>query len=156
MKPLNDAFHDDDRRQVATELLIEFARDDPDTLVRLNLDAEPRSYGPLIEALKPHGLRAQKALGAVLAESMLPKWDDPPLDPPWSQPDPALEKVFGEADGMIGERFAFCQSIILDDFITLGGRLRVAGYRPTRVRPYLDGHTIRVAAIWTRDGRDWQ
>ena len=34
--------------------------------------------------------------------------------------------------------------------------LRELGYRPIRFRPYADGRTIRVAAVWTRDGRNWR
>ena len=31
-----------------------------------------------------------------------------------------------------------------------------SGYRPVRFRPYADGRTVRVAAVWTRDGRSWR
>jgi hypothetical protein len=34
--------------------------------------------------------------------------------------------------------------------------LRKSGYRPIRARPYTHEGSIRVAAAWTRDGRDWQ
>jgi len=156
IEPLSDVSHDPARGQVATDVLIQLAKDDPETLVRLILDAEPRSSAPLIEALKPYGPRARHALAAVMAESVLPRWDDPPLDPFWSHPDPALKKTFEEAGGMLGERFAFCQAITLDGFIAASGRLRASGYRPSRIRPYLDGRAVRIATIWVRDGRDWQ
>src|SRR5208337_2799446 len=78
IEPLSDVSHDPARGQVATDVLIQLAKDDPETLVRLILDAEPRSSAPLIEALKPYGPRARHALAAVMAESVLPRWDDPP------------------------------------------------------------------------------
>src|SRR5262249_14323171 len=31
-----------------------------------------------------------------------------------------------------------------------------SGYRPVRFRPYTDEREVRVAAVWTRDGRKWR
>ena len=44
----------------------------------------------------------------------------------------------------------------LDEFLTTAEALRKSGYRPIRSRPYADGHVVRVAAVWTRDGRNWR
>ena len=44
----------------------------------------------------------------------------------------------------------------LDEFLTIAEALRKSGYRPTRFRPYADGKSLRVAAVWTRDGRPWR
>ena len=57
---------------------------------------------------------------------------------------------------MLAERFAFCQTMPLDDFLTTAEALRPSGYRPVRFRPYADGPAVRVAAVWTRDGRNWR
>ena len=60
------------------------------------------------------------------------------------------------AQGMLAERFAFCQTMPLDEFLTTAEALRKSGYRPIRFRPYADGQAVRVAAVWTRDGRNWR
>ena len=57
---------------------------------------------------------------------------------------------------MLAERFAFCQTMPLDEFLTIAEGLRPSGYRPTRFRPYAEGRTLRVAAVWTRDSRPWR
>ena len=57
---------------------------------------------------------------------------------------------------MLTERFAFCQTMPLDEFLKTAEALRPSGYRPTRFRPYAEGKTLRVAAVWTRDGRAWR
>ena len=57
---------------------------------------------------------------------------------------------------MLAERFAFCQTMPLAEFLATAQGLRKSGYRPVRFRPYADGHVLRVAAIWTRDGRKWR
>jgi formylglycine-generating enzyme required for sulfatase activity/tetratricopeptide (TPR) repeat protein len=44
----------------------------------------------------------------------------------------------------------------LDEFVTFAEALRKSGYRPVRFRPYADGQAVRVAAVWTRDGRNWR
>jgi len=44
----------------------------------------------------------------------------------------------------------------MDEFITTVEALRESGYRPIRIRPYADGQVVRVAAVWTRDGRNWR
>jgi formylglycine-generating enzyme required for sulfatase activity len=57
---------------------------------------------------------------------------------------------------MLSERFAFCQTMPMDEFLTTAEGLRKSGYRPNRFRPYIDDDTIRVAAVWTRDGLPWR
>ena len=58
--------------------------------------------------------------------------------------------------GLVAERFAFCQTMPLDEFLTFAGELGKSGYRAVRFRPYTDGRVVRVAAVWTRDGRKWR
>ena len=57
---------------------------------------------------------------------------------------------------MLTERFAFCQTMPMDEFLTTAEALRKSGYRPIRFRPFADGKTLQVAAVWTRDGRHWR
>src|SRR4029077_10919899 len=83
-------------------------------------------------------------------------WDDPPLILSWSKADASLASRIESAQGILTERFAFCQTMPLDEFLTTAEGLRRSGYRPTRLRPYADGQVVRVAAVWTRDGRNWR
>ena len=57
---------------------------------------------------------------------------------------------------MLAERFAFCQTMPMDEFLTTAEALRKSGYRPMRFRPYADGKSLQVTAVWTRDGRPWR
>ena len=57
---------------------------------------------------------------------------------------------------MLAECFAFCQTMPLDEFVKVAEALRPSGYRPTRFRPYAEGKSLRVAAVWSRDGRPWR
>ena len=93
---------------------------------------------------------------AEIAKKITFSWNDPPLDPSWTTPDPTLTGKIESAQGMLTERFAFCQTMPLDEFVTIAEALRKSGYRPTRFRPYAEGKTLRVAAVWTRDGRPWR
>ena len=83
-------------------------------------------------------------------------WNDPPSDPAWSQPDPALVVRIESALGLVADRFAFSQTMPLAEFREAADALGQSGYRPVRFRPYADGSLVRVAAVWVRDGRHWR
>src|SRR5262249_4274288 len=83
-------------------------------------------------------------------------WDDPSLNPSWTKPDASLVSRIESARGVLTERFAFCQTMPLDEFLTTAEVLRRSGYRPVRFRPYADEQVVRVAAVWTRDGCPWR
>ena len=93
---------------------------------------------------------------AEIARKLTFSWNDPPLDPSWTKPDATLTAKIEAAQGMLTERFAFCQTMPLDEFLTTAEALRKSGYRPIRFRPYAEGKSLRVAAVWTRDGRPWR
>ena len=76
--------------------------------------------------------------------------------PSWTMPDATLTGKIESAQGMLAERFAFCQTMPLDEFVKVAEALRPSGYRPTRFRPYAEGKSLGVAAVWTRDGRPWR
>ena len=86
----------------------------------------------------------------------------------------ALIKQIEAAEGLVAERFAFCQTMPLEQFEAICATLKSSGYRPTGVRPWyraasstttvrtsrsqagnerVDG--VMVAAVWTRDGGDF-
>ena len=74
----------------------------------------------------------------------------------WGTVEPLLADELVMANGVLTRRFAFCQSMPLDKFQEVAGRLGKSGYRPVRVRPYGFHEQTLVAAIWYRDFRDWE
>jgi Bacterial tandem repeat domain 1 len=93
---------------------------------------------------------------AELGKRAMFSWNDPPLERSWTKPDASLVSQIESAQGMLSERFGFCQTLALDEFFTTAESLRLSGYRPVRFRPYDDVQVVRVAAVWTRDGRKWR
>ena len=101
-------------------------------------------------------MQAVSHLQQAIAQTLEPRWNDPALDPAWAERDPALVTRIDQAQGLVAERFAFCQTMPLEVFVEVAEGLRRSGYRPIRFRPYRAAETVRVAAVWTRDGRPWQ
>ena len=64
-----------------------------------------------------------------------------PSIPPGPRQTPRSPAKIESAQGMLAERFAFCQTMPLDEFLTIAEALRPSGYRPTRFRPYAEGKT---------------
>jgi hypothetical protein len=111
------------------------------------------SLFPIAEKRAEHVL---SVFQAELAKRATYSWNDPPLDPAWTKPDVSIVSQIESAQGILTERFAFCQTMPIDEVITTADRLRRSGYRPLRLRPYSDQQVVRVAAVWTRDGRNWR
>jgi formylglycine-generating enzyme required for sulfatase activity len=162
-------------RSFATNIVAEYAADRLDALVDLLLDADAKQFAVLFSRVQRQGEEARTLLYTELSQRLAPTWNDSPLDPAWKSPDPALVRRLEAAHGLVQERFAFCLALPLAEFERLAGELRPAGFRPVRCRPYpatsseLPGATgpmhgeslvttapILVAAVWIRDGRDWQ
>ena len=120
------------------------------------MDADPKAYAACFPIAQYHEPLTLPLLQAEIAKKLTYSWNDPPLDPSWTKPDPTLTGKIESAQGMLTERFAFCQTMPLDEFVKVAEALRKSGYRPTRFRPYAEGKTLRVAAVWTRDGRPWR
>ena len=118
--------------------------------------ADPKAYLSLFPVAEKRAEQILPVFQAELAKKATYSWNDPPLDPSWTKPDAALVSRIESAQGILAERFAFCQTMPLDEFLTTAEALRKSGYRPVRFRPYADGQTVRVAAVWTRDGRNWR
>jgi serine/threonine protein kinase/formylglycine-generating enzyme required for sulfatase activity len=161
-------------RGLATSLLADYAADRPDVLADLLADAGAPAYALLFPRLERHRERAVGLLSAELLRTATWDWKDAPLDPAWAAPAPALVRQMEAAQGLVAERFAFCQALPLERFDSVAAGLRRAGYRPSRLRPYavatggppvgswekLTGGppvaTVQVAAVWLRDGRACQ
>src|SRR5262249_43762623 len=118
--------------------------------------AAPRAFRPLSPVAERQAEKPLPAPRAELEKTATFDWNDRPLDPSWTNPDAALADRIEAAGGLVAERFAFCQAMPLDQFLATSEALRASGYRPIRFRPYADGPAVRVAAVWTRDGRKWR
>jgi len=160
-------------RYVATNLLADYAADQSEVLADLLLEADDQQFARLYPKVQERNEQARPVLRAELNRQAPPgSWADRPLDPAWQQPGPALVQGLEAAHGLVAERFAFCQTLPLDEFLKAAEALRPCGYRPVRLRPYSAAPSgalvapqkpasaplgaTTVAALWTRDGRDWQ
>src|SRR5262249_7987512 len=160
LAPLSRVFADPGRsqneRNLATSLLLDYARDVPDLLADVLMDADPRAYVRLFPAAERQAARALPIFQAELVKKADPAWNDRPLEPTWAKPDPAPASRIESAQGLVADRFAFCQAMPLEEFQPVAEELWKSGYRPVRLRPYADGTSVQVAAVWTRDGRNWR
>ena len=138
------------------DILTEHAADHPQILADLLMDADEKQFAVLYPKLKEHGDTGARRLLSEIDKGLRPKWTDSPLNPAWQKPDLALVRKIESARGILAERFAFCQTMPLEEFNHVAEGLRKSGYRPTRFRPYPVGQSIEVAAVWTCDGQDWQ
>jgi eukaryotic-like serine/threonine-protein kinase len=158
--PLAVIFQDKSRSEtvhsLATDILTDYASGDPDWLAELLMVSDPKSFLSLFPVAEKRAEHVLPIFQSELAKSAMHSWSDLPLHPSWTKPDAAVISRLESAQGIVAERFAFCQSMLLDEFLTAAEALRKTGYRPVRFRPFADGQMIRVAAIWTRDGRGWR
>lgn len=152
----HDGNHSETEQTLATNILQDYAADQPEILVDLVMDAEPEQFAALYPKLAQHRDEAATLLEDEIDRELSPKWKDANLDRSWMTPDASLVRQIESASGLVEERFALCQTMLLDDFAQVAEKLRASGYRPTRFRPYAAGDSVQVAAVWTRNGREWQ
>jgi formylglycine-generating enzyme required for sulfatase activity len=160
MGPLATIFQEKERSEsehtLATNILADYAKDDPERLAQLLMVSDRKAYLSLFPVAEKRAERALPVFQAELAKKATYSWNDPPHDPAWTKPEAALMSRIESAQGILAEGFAFCQTMPIDEFLTTAEALRKSGYRPVRYRPLADGQTVRVAAVWTRDGRNWR
>jgi formylglycine-generating enzyme required for sulfatase activity len=158
--PLTAIFGDEGRPEsehdLATDILADYAADDPDRLAALLMAADPKAYLALFPIAERQAATVLPLFRAELARRATRDWNDPPLDPSWTRPDPASIERIEAARGRLADRFAFCQAMPLDEFLATAEALRPSGYRPVRLQTFADGDSVKVAAAWTRDGRKWR
>src|SRR5262249_42491879 len=143
-------------RSQATSILVDYAADKPEVLADLLMDADEKPFAALFPKLQAHGEQAPLPLLAELDKQPQFRWDEKPLEPSWAAPAGGLVRQIEGGWGRMVERFGLGQTMPLDEFLPLAEALRPCGYRPVRVRPFADGKSIRVAAVWHRDGRPWR
>lgn len=159
LAPLQSIFRDGSRSasdlNFVTSILSDYASDRPETLAELLTEAAAPAFATLYPIAERQASEVVPLLRNQIEKKIVPNWRDAPLSPAWAPPDPGLVSRIEEGQGMLSERFGFCQTMRLNDFLRDAERLRESGYRPIRFRPYADGDVVRVAAIWTRDGARW-
>ena len=141
---------------LATDILTDYASEDPTLLAELLMVADKKAYASLFPVAAERAKQVLPVLQAELARKATYSWNDSLLDPQWTKPNATLVGRIEAAQGMIAERLAFCQTMPLDEFVATAEALRKSGYCPVRLRPYADGHVVRAAAVWTRDGQNWR
>ena len=158
--PLATIFGDKSRPEtvhsLAADVLTDYAADDPNRLAELLMVSDSKAYLVFFPVALKRADQIVPILQAELARKAPYSWGDAPLDSSWTRPDATFVNQIESAQGIISERFAFCQTMPLDEFLTTAEAFRRSGYRPVRFRPYADGRTVRVAAVWNRDGRTWR
>jgi formylglycine-generating enzyme required for sulfatase activity/tetratricopeptide (TPR) repeat protein len=158
--PLAMIFQERSRSEIvhslATDILTDYASDDPDRLAELVMVSDPKAYLSLFPVAQRQEAKTLPLFQAEIARELMFSWDDPPIDSSSTKPDATLTGKMEAAQGMLTVRFAFCQTMLPCEFVKVAEGLRPSGYRPTRFRPYAEGKTLRVAAVWTRDGRPWR
>jgi formylglycine-generating enzyme required for sulfatase activity len=122
----------------------------------LLMDADPKSFTACFAIAQYHEAVTSPLFQAEIDKKLQLSWNDAPLDPSWTTPDSSIVSKIEAAQGMLDKLFAFCQTMPMDELLTTAEALRKSGYRPVRFRPYADNKALRVAAVWTRDGRPWR
>jgi formylglycine-generating enzyme required for sulfatase activity len=143
-------------RSLATGILADFAADQASVIANLVMDATPSQFPILFPKAQAQAEQVRALLQAEIAKTVTPAWHDSRPASSWTKPDPIQVKKIEAAQGVLTDHFAFCQTMPLDDFLSVAEGLRGSGYRPTRLRPYKEGGSVQVAAIWDRDGLNWQ
>jgi serine/threonine protein kinase/formylglycine-generating enzyme required for sulfatase activity len=150
----NDANNSSTAHGLATSALADYARDQPTVIAELLLDSDSKAFRSLLPIALEHASVAVPVFQAEVEKSVH-AWNDPPIDADWPGPGPEIVRGIESGLGLLDERFAFCQTMPMVEFLTIAERLRHSGYRPIRFRPYADGTIVRVAAVWTRDRLEW-
>jgi formylglycine-generating enzyme required for sulfatase activity len=164
LPPLSAICRDPGRRESeryqATDVLFDYAADRPAVLADVLMSADERQWARLWPKVPSQRDGAIARFTQELDKTLSAEWKDAPLNSTWGAPEPALIRQVEAAGGMVGERFALCQTLPLGEFDALARGLRKAGYRPLRFRPYSrkpDAQarvSVLVAALWTRDGQE--
>jgi serine/threonine protein kinase len=111
-------------RARATNILTDYASDQPEILADVLMDADPKAYAAFFPLAQRQEGKTLPLFQAEIARTLNPTWNDPPLDPSWGEPDAILTSKIESAQGMFAERFALCQTMPLDEFLTTAEALR--------------------------------
>jgi len=149
-----DEQRDSAERSLSADVLSVYVEDDVDRLVFLTESATAEQFKIVFPGLARHRAEAIALLERNLTTPA--RWNDPPLNKRWKSVSQVDIATLENARGMLCERFACCASMPLPDFLRILKPLAECGYRPTRVRPWRQGALVQIAAVWLRDGLEFQ
>src|SRR5262249_45683263 len=107
---LNDPRRSETDHSVAANLLADYARELPGTLAELIKSVDAKHAAVLLRPLLKYNLDAARSMNAELGRTLVPDWKVSPPDPAWKAPDQAAVHRLEAAQGLLAERFAFCQT----------------------------------------------
>jgi hypothetical protein len=126
--PLAAIFRDKKRsetaRSLATDVLTVYASDDPVLTADLIMDSDPKAYSAWFPAAQSRQAETLPLFRAEILEKATYDWNDPPLDGSWAEVDFVAKSRIESAGGLVAERFAFCQTMPLDEFLANAEGLR--------------------------------
>ena len=161
LEPLTEIYRNEAKNRsqtqidLATSVLEDYAADEVTTLAELIFEAQPKQFVALYDEFAAQGNKALALVDAELQRKAA-SWKDSPLDSTWTKLTGEVTQTIQQAQGLVTDRFAFCQTLPLEELAPLTEKLRKSGYRPLRLRPYAHNGSVQVAAAWTRDGRDFR
>ncbi|MFM8221600.1 MAG: hypothetical protein ACKOJF_22030, partial [Planctomycetaceae bacterium] len=144
-------------RERTRELLADWARHDPDSLVAGLLESDPASFQRLIPVARVNRARVVERLWEEVRSPLasFATWP-PPLDPDRRREIPApVVQEFREAQGAVHPEFAFCLELPRARFASICHELAQGGYRPVQMLIHSRSGALVVTAIWHRDGLPW-
>ncbi len=132
-------------RTIAVNWLLEYAGHNREVMADIVLsDPDPGRAAKALEKLVAAQDEALALLRPELAgrpEALSADWQDARLAS-FQSPDGQAVQRIEAAGGMVSERFALCQTMPLEEFLAVAEKLRPAGYRPIRFRPYRAAHVV--------------
>ena len=141
-------------RQATATTLCMFLSDTPERLVPLLKWSQPGELNILIQRLAETPGESLKLLQQELDELRNVELVD--RQSLWLAADSADVERIRDCQGVFTDRMAICHTLPFSEFKTLCENLRKAAYRPIQCRPYSKGDQLLVAALWQRDGLEWE
>ncbi|MFM8287299.1 MAG: hypothetical protein ACKOGA_11285, partial [Planctomycetaceae bacterium] len=144
-------------RERTREMLADWARHNPDSLVAGLLESDPASFQRLIPVARANRARVVERLWEEVRSSLasFAAWP-PPLDPERRREIPeSVAQEFIEAKGAVHPEFAYCLELPRARFASICHELAQGGYRPVQMLIHSRSGALVVTAIWHRDGLPW-
>ncbi len=155
--PLVDVYTDAARedaaeRNLARIALQEFAGENTAQVVRMMVNCIDKDFPALLSLLEANAVEAVPLLTVECIRPPTALYVASPGD--WPVPSASAVQQIEAAGGFVHAGFAICPHLPLTQLQPLLLDLQQAAFRPICFRPYR-GHDdgLRVAAVWTRDGR---
>src|SRR5262249_27761946 len=114
---LRDEHRPETERSFATNILTDYASDQPGLLADLLMDAGPSAYSVFLPIVRTSQAEALPLFRAEITKEATYQWNDPPRDASWSELDSKATSRIESASGLVADRFAFCQTMLLGEFI---------------------------------------